>query len=68
VFSYDKRNLGADESFFRDLVSAADAVVQGRLNYSIGAAVLSLVYDIRWDPLRDKWITHSGIETAIDLF
>ena len=68
VFSYDKRNLGAAESFFRDLVSAADAVVQGRLNYSIGAAVLSLVYDIRWDPLQNTWVTHSGIETAIDLF
>ena len=39
-----------------------------RLNYSIGAAVLSLVYDIRWDPVQGKFITHSGIESAIELF
>jgi hypothetical protein len=66
--SYDKRNLGADETFFRDLFSFADAVIQGRLNYSIGAAVLSLVYDIRYDPVQGKFITHSGIESAIQLF
>jgi hypothetical protein len=66
-FSYDKRNLGAERSFFRDMFGA-DSVIRGRLNYSIGAAVLSLVYDIRYDPTRDKWVTHSGIESAIDLF
>jgi hypothetical protein len=66
--SYDKRKLGAEESFFRDLFSFADAVIQGRLSYSIGAAVLSLVYDIRYDPVQGKFITHSGIESAIQLF
>ncbi len=66
--SYDKRNLAADEGFFRDLFSFADSVIRGRLNYSIGAAVLSLVYDIRWDPVQGKFITHSGIESAIQLF
>jgi len=68
--SYDKRNLGVDPAvgFFKDLFSFADAVIQGRLNYSIGAAVLSLIYDIRWDPLRGEFVTHSGIESAIDLF
>ena len=66
--SYDKRNLAADVGFFQDLFSFADSVIQGRLNYSIGAAVLSLLYDIRWDPLQGKFITHSGIETAIELF
>jgi hypothetical protein len=66
--SYDKRNLAADDGFFQDLFSFTDSVIQGRLNYSIGAAVLSLHYDIRWDPLQGKFITHSGIETAIELF
>jgi hypothetical protein len=66
--SYDKRNLAAKDGFFRDLFSFADAVIRGRLNYSIGAAVLSLVYDIRYDPVRGKFITHSGIESAIQLF
>ena len=72
--SFDKRYLGKslpDEplrGFFRDLFSFADAVIQARLNYSIGAAVLSLVYDIRWDPSLGDWVTHSGIESAIELF
>jgi hypothetical protein len=66
--SYDKRNLGKSKPFFQDLFGAADAVLQGRLNYSIGAAVLSLVYDIAYDPLQDKWVVHSGLETAIQLF
>jgi hypothetical protein len=68
--SYDKRNLGVDPAvgFFKDLFSFTDAVIQGRLNYSIGAAVLSLIYDIRYDPLRGEFVTHSGIESAIDLF
>jgi hypothetical protein len=66
--SYDKRNLAADEGFFKDMFSFARSVIQGRLNYSIGAAVLSLIYDIRWDPVQGKWVTHSGIESAIDLF
>jgi len=66
--SYDKRNLGADGTFFQDLFNLSESVIRGRLNYSIGAAVLSLVYDIRWDPQQDKWITHSGIESAIELF
>jgi hypothetical protein len=66
--SYDKRNLGADGTFFQDLFDLSESVIRGRLNYSIGAAVLSLVYDIRWDPQQDKWITHSGIESAIELF
>ncbi len=67
-FSYDKRNLGENVNFFRDLFSFADSVIRGRLNYAIGAAVLSLVYDIRWDPVQGKFITHSGIESAIQLF
>ncbi len=67
-FSYDKRNLGADDGFFQDLFSFAESVIQGRVNYSIGAAVLSLVYDIRWDPVKGEWVTHSGIESAIQLF
>jgi len=67
-FNYDKRNLGMSKAFFQDLFGAADAVLQGRLNYSIGAAVLSLIYDISYDPLQLKWVVHSGIESSIDLF
>jgi hypothetical protein len=66
--SYDKRSLGARYGFFQDLVDATYAVIRGRLNYSIGRAVLSLVYDISKDPVTGEWKTHSGIESAIELF
>jgi hypothetical protein len=66
--SYDKRSLGADQGFFKDLFNATYAAIQGRLNYSIGAAVLSLVYSISKDPVTGDWVTHSGIESAIQLF
>jgi len=66
--SYDKRSLGAKYGFFQDLVDPAYAVIQGRLNYSIGAAVLSLVYNISKDPVTGDWKTHSGIESAIRFF
>jgi hypothetical protein len=65
---YDKRSLGARYGFFQDLVDAEYAVIQARLNYSIGAAVLSLVYDVSKDPATGNWKTHSGIESAIQLF
>jgi hypothetical protein len=53
-----------------DLVSPLDAVIQGRLNYSIGAAVLSFVYQVRYDPeaTPDPWVIQSGIESSIKLF
>lgn len=61
--SLDKRSLG-DTKFF----SKEDTVVQGRLNYSIGAAVLSFVYQVTWDPASGDWVTKSAIETGITFF
>jgi hypothetical protein len=66
--SWDKRSLGAQDGFFRDLISAEDAVIGARVNYSIGAAVLSLVYQLTYDPVSGGWETQSGIESAIQLF
>jgi hypothetical protein len=65
--SWDKRSLGAQDGFFRDLITAEDAVIGARVNYSIGAMVLSLVYQLTYDP-SDGWETKSGIESAIQLF
>jgi len=65
--SWDKRSLGAQDGFFRDLISPEDAVIGARVNYSIGAAVLSLVYQLSYVP-GGGWETRSGIESAIQLF
>jgi len=61
--SLDKRSLG-DTPFF----GKEDTVVQGRLNYSIGAAVLSFIYQMTWDPASNDWVTKSAIETGITFF
>jgi hypothetical protein len=65
--SWDKRSLGAQGGFFEDLVSAEDAVIGARVNYAIGAAVISFVYQLSYEP-PDGWQTKSGIETAIQFF
>jgi hypothetical protein len=69
--SYDKRSLETGNgalNFFEDLVDREDAVIRARLNYTIGAAVISVVYQIRWDPVKADWTVTSGIESAIQLF
>jgi hypothetical protein len=59
----DKRSIG-DTPFF----GKEDTALQARLNYSIGAAVLSFVYQMTWDPASGDWVTKSGIETGIQFF
>ncbi len=68
--SYDKRSLGAYQGFFSDLISPEEAAIQAQLNYSIGAAVLSFVYKLRYDPLGspNMWEITSGIQSSIKLF
>ena len=53
-----------------DLFSAEDAVIGARLNYRIENAVISLVYDLQYDPLAepDPWVVTSGLESSIKLF
>lgn len=59
---FDKRSLfDSSVDFFED------AVVGARVNYSIGAAVLSFVYQLSKDP-AGGWETKSGIESSIQLF
>jgi len=59
---FDKRSLGdSSVDFFED------AVMGARLNYSIGAAVLSFIYQLSKDP-AGGWDTKSGIESSIRLF
>lgn len=65
--SYDKKGI----EDFRDLFNPEDAVIGARVNYKTGPAVISLVYDLRYDPYAaadDPWIVTSGIESSIELF
>jgi hypothetical protein len=59
---FDKRSLGDSSVDFLE-----DAVMGARVNYSIGAAVLSLIYQLSKDP-TGGWETKSGIESSIQLF
>jgi hypothetical protein len=59
---FDKRSLlDSNVEFFED------AAIGARINYSIGAAVLSFVYQLSKDP-AGGWDTKSGIESSIQLF
>lgn len=66
-----------DKDFIKDLktlFSAEDAVIGAKLNYQVGAATLSLVYNVRYIPSelqvpgQDPWEVSSKLETAIKLF
>ena len=65
---WDQPGLGSRETFFKDILNANDAVFAARVNYAIGAAVLSLVYQKSRNPVTGEWESKSGIESAIQLF
>ncbi len=66
--SYDKKLIKS----FRDLISPEDAVIQARLNYKTGPAMISFVYKIRYvanpGPGENPWQVTSGLESSIQLF
>ncbi len=65
--SYDKKGI----EDFRDVFSPEDAVIGARVNYKTGPAVISLVYDLKYDPYApgdDPWVVTSGLESSIELF
>jgi len=63
--SYDKQFITS----WADLISAANAAIQAKLNYKTGPAVLSFVYKIVYDPTNTPaWEITSGLESSIQLF
>ena len=62
---YDKYFLGRDTDFWHDLISAKNAQIQAKLNYKTGAAVVSLLYNLRYDPIADSFDVSSSLQTAI---
>jgi hypothetical protein len=64
---YDKRAIAS----FGDLFSAENAVIFARLNLSSGPAVITLTYDLKYNPFAEDgetWEVTSGLETRISLF
>jgi hypothetical protein len=62
---YEKYLLGAPESaggtgdFLEDLISPENAVIGAQINYKTGPAVLSLIYNLRYDPDNGYLVTSS---------
>lgn len=62
--SYTKFNIGG----WDDLSSAEDAIIGARLNIRSGPVVISLVYDLTYDPVStegDPWTVTSSLESTI---
>jgi hypothetical protein len=62
--TYDKFDLRT----WNDLVTAENALIGARINVRSGPVVISLVYDLAYDPFRagdNKWTITSGLESTI---
>ncbi|MFP4382621.1 MAG: hypothetical protein ACLFST_01735 [Spirochaetia bacterium] len=66
--SYEKTNIVTT----KDLFSAEDAVIGARINYRTGPAVITLKYNLKYDPYvpegDNPWEITSGLETSVSLF
>jgi hypothetical protein len=65
--SYDKTTIKT----FADLISAENALIQARVNYKTGPAVISFVYNLKYLPEpvgNTRWQVSSGLETSVQLF
>jgi hypothetical protein len=62
---YEKYYLGADKGFFQDLLSPENAVISAKVNYKTGPAVLSLIYNLRYDPATSDYIVTSSLMSSI---
>jgi hypothetical protein len=50
--SYEKYFIGMENSFFSDLIDPTNAAIGLAVNYQTGASLLSLKYDVRYDPRK----------------
>lgn len=62
--SYDKKLIRS----FKDLIDPTDAVIGARINYKTGPAVISLVYNLRYNPALGEFDVTSGLESSLTLF
>ena len=65
---YTKTNIET----FDDLISPVDASIGAQINYQTGPALISLVYNVTYDPAvaddANAWKVTSGIQTSVSLF
>ena len=62
--SLDKRNIQS----FADLIDFSDAVIGATINYKTGPAVLTLAYDVRFNPVTEEWETSAKLQSSLSLF
>jgi hypothetical protein len=73
-FSAQATYTKAEIATWADFGSLDNSVIDARINYQTGPAVISLVYNLRYDPFTDEtsaddpWVVTSGLETSISLF
>ncbi len=65
-FVYEKYMLGSgDKPFFEDLVDPDNAVITAAVNYQSGAAIFTLLYNLRYDPAKNDFDVTSSLVTTI---
>jgi len=64
--TYDKKLIAS----FSDLISAENAVIGAAINYQSGPAVITLSYNLQYDPTAspNPWDVTSSLSTSISLF
>ncbi|AEJ19636.1 hypothetical protein [Gracilinema caldarium] len=67
---YEKYYLGAPSpvgsgNFWKDLVSQENAVIGAKFNYRTGPAIISLLYNLRYDPQSGDYVVTSSLMSAI---
>ena len=63
--SYDKYFIGAEHSFFPDLVDPTNAVIGLDINYKTGASVLTLAYKAQWNPALQTFDVTSSLQASV---
>ncbi|MFH2113827.1 MAG: hypothetical protein ABIJ86_04890 [Spirochaetota bacterium] len=62
---YEKYMLGMENAFFADLVDPNNAVITAAVNYQSGAAIFTLLYNLRYDPAINDFNVTSSLVTTI---
>jgi len=67
---YEKYYLGADDpvgtgNFWEDLVNPENAAIGAQFNYKTGPAVISLLYNLRYDPAAEDYIVSSSLMSSV---
>ena len=61
---YDKQYITA----FGDIIDPEGAVIGANVNYKTGPAIITLNYDVKYDPATGDFITAAKLMTSIGLF